>query len=372
MDGFLADRLPEAAALPDGFVESSCDSLAPRATTADADYKVPLIDLERPEELWNWSLPPLAVEISCFAGVGVGARENPGTCLDFLPERDIQEVRVSSTLSSGAPLEASKNVQSPKDESFLNSAPDLDDKSYQGSAVVTQERLESLCRELQSQNKMLMDECQRVSTEGQNMRSDLSMILKDTVKDVNSKLEEQKDECLYQLTENEMLRKKLEHLADEYALAEQQFAQEMKQKILELQLVDLNIQQQQERSTQDQTQMQLYVEQIEEILATEKNLHLQLADDGDKFQQFQDALLKSNELFDSFKQEMEKMASSVKELKKENEFLKSRCEKSDITLVKLVEEREHMKKQLEKAKNQKEKLESLCRSLQAEKKNRTQ
>lgn len=32
------------------------------------------------------------------------------------------------------------------------------------------------------------------------------------------------------------------------------------------------------------------------------------------------------------------------------------------------EQREHMKKQLEKTKNQKEKLESLCRSLQAERK----
>lgn len=32
------------------------------------------------------------------------------------------------------------------------------------------------------------------------------------------------------------------------------------------------------------------------------------------------------------------------------------------------EQREHMKKQLEKTKNQKEKLESLCRSLEAERK----
>ena len=32
------------------------------------------------------------------------------------------------------------------------------------------------------------------------------------------------------------------------------------------------------------------------------------------------------------------MAKLVKELKKENEFLKSKCEKSDIALVKLIEE----------------------------------
>lgn len=32
------------------------------------------------------------------------------------------------------------------------------------------------------------------------------------------------------------------------------------------------------------------------------------------------------------------MAKSIKELKKENGFLKSKCEKSDVTLIELVEE----------------------------------
>ncbi|KAJ6837713.1 alpha-taxilin [Iris pallida] len=239
------------------------------------------------------------------------------------------------------------------------------------SAVAIRERLESLCRELQRQNKMLMDECQRVSSEGHNMRVDLSTKFNDTIKDVGIKLEEQKDECIAQLKENQMLREKLKHLANQYALSEEQFSQKLKQKMLELQLADLKIQQQQERTAQEQTQIQLYVEQVTQLLATEKNLRLQLAADGEKFQQFQDALLKSNEVFETFKQEMEKMAKLIKELKKENEFLKSKCEKSDIALLKLVEERELMKKQFEKVKNQKEKLESLCRSLQAERKNNT-
>nr|GEU93901.1 hypothetical protein [Tanacetum cinerariifolium] len=51
-----------------------------------------------------------------------------------------------------------------------------------------------------------------------------------------------------------------------------------------------------------------------------------------------------------------------------NSFLKRKTEKSDYTLVQLMEERERLKKKLEKTKNQKEKLESLCRSLQAERK----
>ncbi|OAY74311.1 Alpha-taxilin [Ananas comosus] len=234
--------------------------------------------------------------------------------------------------------------------------------------VAVRERLESLCRELQRQNKMLMEECQRVSTEGQNMRLDLSTKFNNAIKDVSSKLEEQKDECLTQLRENEMLRNKLKHLADQYTLAEQQFGQKLKQKILELELADLKIQQHQERSAQEQTQMQLYAEQISQLMATEKSLRLQLAADEEKFRSFQDALSKSNDVFEALKVEMEKMVKLIKELKKENEFLKGKCEKSDVALVKLIEDRELMKKQFEKAKNQKEKLESLCRSLQAERK----
>ncbi|XP_043700611.1 alpha-taxilin isoform X3 [Telopea speciosissima] len=236
------------------------------------------------------------------------------------------------------------------------------------AAIAVRDKLESLCRELQRQNKMLMDECKRVSTEGQSIRQDLSTKFHDAIKDVSNKLEEQKDECLSQLKENEMLRNKLKLLADQYAITEQQFTHKLKQKTLELQIADLKIHQHEEKLTQEQSQMKLYAEQVSQLLATEKNLRLQLAADGEKFQQFQDALSKSNEVFETFKQEIEKMAKSIKELKKENVFLKSKCEKSDFTLIELVEEREHQKKQLEKMKNQKEKLESLCRSLQAERK----
>ncbi|GAV73490.1 Taxilin domain-containing protein [Cephalotus follicularis] len=235
-------------------------------------------------------------------------------------------------------------------------------------AITVRDKLESLCRELQRQNKMLMDECKRVSSEGQNSRLDLSTKFQDAIKDVSIRLEEQKNECLSQLKENEMLRTRLKQFADQYALSEQQFAQKLKQKSLELQIADLKIKQHEEKLVQEQSQMKLYAEQMSQLLATEKNLRLQLTADGEKFQQFQDALVKSNEVFETFKQEIEKMAKSIKELKTENSFLKSKCEKSDVTLIELVEERERMKKQLEKTKNQKDKLESLCRSLQAERK----
>ncbi|XP_057476362.1 uncharacterized protein LOC130764245 isoform X3 [Actinidia eriantha] len=227
------------------------------------------------------------------------------------------------------------------------------------AAITVRDKLESLCRELQRQNKVLMDECKRVTTERQNLRLDLSNKFHDAIKEVSSKLEGQKDECLYQLQENEMLRSKLKQLADQYVLSEQQYAQK---------IAELRSQQHEENLLQEQSQMKVYAEQVSQLLATEKNLRLQLTADGEKFQQFQDALVKSNEVFETFKQEIEKMGKSIKELRKENTFLKRKCDKSDITLIELVEERERMKKQLEKTRNQKGKLESLCRSLQAERK----
>ncbi|KVI09748.1 alpha-taxilin isoform X1 [Cynara cardunculus var. scolymus] len=240
--------------------------------------------------------------------------------------------------------------------------------SERDAAISMRDKLESLCRELQRQNKMLMDECKRVSTESQNLRLDLSNKFQEAIKDVTSKLEEQRDDSLTQLKENEMLRNQLRQKEDQNALIEQQYTQQLKQKTIELQIADLKIQQHEEKLVKEQSQMKTYADQVSQLLATEKNLRLQLTADGEKFQQFQDALVKSNEVFETFKQEIEKMAKSIKELKKENTFLKGKTEKSDITLIQLVEERERMKKQLEKTKNQKEKLESLCRSLQAERK----
>ncbi|CAH1438475.1 unnamed protein product [Lactuca virosa] len=240
--------------------------------------------------------------------------------------------------------------------------------SERDAAITMRDKLESLCRELQRQNKMLMDECKRVSTESQNLRLDLSNKFQEAIKDVTNKLEEQRDDSLTQLKENEMLRNQLKQKEEHNALTVQQYTQQLKQKSLELQIADLKLQQHEEKLVKEQSQMKMYAEQVSQLLATEKNLRLQLTADGEKFQQFQDALVKSNEVFETFKQEIEKMGKSIKELKKENSFLKGKSEKSDMSLIQLVEERERMKKQLEKTKNQKEKLESLCRSLQAERK----
>lgn len=69
------------------------------------------------------------------------------------------------------------------------------------------------------------------------------------------------------------------------------FSLQLKQKSLELQLADLKIKQHEEQIKQEQSQMKIYSNQVSQLLATEKNLRLQLTADGEKFKQFQVSML---------------------------------------------------------------------------------
>ncbi|XP_075513547.1 uncharacterized protein LOC142548849 [Primulina tabacum] len=385
------NQLPEADALPDGFVESS----SPEHVEEEAnDYKEEkLLQLDsrsdvvitdgggasfgEVDENVGDQIDKVIVVADPLEAEAARGEENHDKEKSFDKDMDFQAVRLENVSLTGSAENNKKEVSEVKrknvkrtfktEKEFLEFTLKYQQVIVErDSAIAVRDKLESLCRELQRQNKMLMDECKRVSSDGQNLRTDLSNKFQDAIKEVSNKLEEQKDECLSQLKENEMLKTKLKQLVDQYALSEQQHAQKLKQKTLELQLADLKHRQQEEKLKQEQSQMKPYAEQVAQLLATEKNLRLQLTADSEKFQQFQEALLKSHEVFETFKQEIEKMAKSIKELKKENTFLKSKCEKSDVTLIELADERERLKKQLEKTRNQKEKLESLCRSLQAE------
>lgn len=235
-------------------------------------------------------------------------------------------------------------------------------------SLVLREKLESLCRELQRHNKQLTDECKRIASEEQQKRLDLSTRFHDAIKDVTAKLEDQGDERLRQIKQNELLQEKLRQFAQQYELQEQQYSEQLKAKSLEHQILEVKLKQQEEINKQGEANLQTYTEQIAQLLQTEQDLRGRLALYGEKFEQFQDMLTKSNEVFASFKTQMEKMSKTIKKLEKENLTLQKKCEKSDVSLIELVDERANLKQQLETTKNQKEKLEALCRILQAERK----
>lgn len=397
MEASPATRLPEADALPDGFVESSSADQAPPTSSAPApaaaggsphpalgpDHEAATVD-NGSETLGALSSPSTAADTLRGLDLNVAwePESDPG---QQGPAADIGEakdsMKESFVVEQAEPLATQKESVEPKRKAVKKGSKLEKDRELlelaqryhrvvaeRDAAIAVKEKLESLCREFQRQNKMLKEECQRVSTQGQNFRTDMSDKFENAMKAVGVKLEEQKNECIAQFEENNSLRNKLKELADQYNIIQQKYAHQLKEKTLELELADLKIKQHQAKAAQEHAQMVLYAEQVSQLVSTEKTLRVQLAADGEKFQQFQDALSKSNETFETYRREMEQMVKVIKEFRKQNAALKSKCENSDVALVKLVEEREVMKKQLDKYKNQKEKLESLCRSLQAERK----
>eukprot|EP01112_Ceratiomyxa_fruticulosa_P006757 TRINITY_DN1763_c0_g1_i4.p1 TRINITY_DN1763_c0_g1~~TRINITY_DN1763_c0_g1_i4.p1 ORF type:complete len:349 (+),score=85.39 TRINITY_DN1763_c0_g1_i4:243-1289(+) len=242
------------------------------------------------------------------------------------------------------------------------------DSALQDITKVTnvKNKLEILCRELQKQNKSVMDESRKVGEEEAARRQELSSRFHATINDVTVKLEEQGEERLKQLQENETLREKLRAFVEQYEIREQHFGTQLKAKELEGQLLEAKLKQQLELTMQEALKAQSYKEQLIALNKTEQELRAQLSLYAEKFEQFQETLTKSNDVFATFKGEMEKMSKTIRSLEKDNISLKRKTEQSDLALITLAEERNTLKTQLDQSKLQKKKLESLCRALQLE------
>ncbi|XP_078279006.1 beta-taxilin-like, partial [Rhinoraja longicauda] len=85
-----------------------------------------------------------------------------------------------------------------------------------------------------------------------------------------------------------------------------------------------------------------------------------------KFEEFQTTLSKSNEVFTTFRQEMEKMTKKIKKLEKETTMYRTRWESSNKALLDMVEEKTLRDKEFENLQIKIQRLEKLCRALQTE------
>merc|ERR1712166_1633349 len=229
-------------------------------------------------------------------------------------------------------------------------------------SISVKENLETLCRELQRQNKLVMEESRNVAEQEQQKRTELSEKFQTTISDVSTRLDEQGKERIEQLKE------KLKTFAEQYELREQQFAHQLKTKDLEHQLVQAKLNHQQEIGKQEGTKLEAYQKELETRLLTEKELRQQLVVYNEKFETFQETLSKSNEVFGTFKKEMDKMSKTIRKQDKENLDLRKKAQKSDLELITLYQERDQYKGEAEKAQSQNSSLQSLCKTLQGERK----
>jgi chromosome segregation ATPase len=81
-------------------------------------------------------------------------------------------------------------------------------------------------------------------------------------------------------------------------------------------------------------------------------------------QQVEDTLNNSNDLFLSFRKEMEDMSKKGKRLEKENEGLKRQKDATTANIIRMAEERQDWKKKTESAEKKSEKLMSIIQAMQ--------
>lgn len=244
-------------------------------------------------------------------------------------------------------------------------------------ALLAKSKLEGLCRELQKQAKLVKDECLVRIRDEEEKRREVASKFQTTLLDITAVLEENQARSLQLKEENAQLAQRLKALIEHYDVWEKNVDTVLQQKDLQVQvaathLARVQAQLEQERHSwaiEKQLMMKQVTEsqrQTAELASRESNLREELSSHANKYEEFQGALAQSNNLFRSFKQDMDKMTKKIKKLEKETTQWKLRWESSNKALADLTAEKQSRDKELLAAQQRVITLEKLCRALQME------
>lgn len=125
------------------------------------------------------------------------------------------------------------------------------------------------------------------------------------------------------------------------------------------------------------TQLNIYVEKFKQVCADffvlqsspllgELLRSIQNSNSTSATSQVEETLNNSNDLFLTFRKEMEEMSKKTKRLEKENLNLTRKQEATNRSILEMVEERKEREEELKKLRRKNEHLEKLCRGMQAQ------
>ncbi|XP_061616500.1 alpha-taxilin [Phyllopteryx taeniolatus] len=250
-------------------------------------------------------------------------------------------------------------------------------RNEHSKAILARGKLESLCRELQRHNRTLKEEgIQRTRLE-EEKRKEVTSHFQVTLHDIQVQMEQHNEMNASLHQENTELAEKLKKLHEQYKLREEHIDKVVKHKDLQQQLVNTKLHQAQEllneseerHNTEKHFLLQEALESqrmCELMKQQEGHLKQQLSLYTEKFEEFQTTLSKSNEVFATFKQEMEKMTKKIKKLEKETAMYRSRWESSNKALLEMAEEKSVQDRDFEALQGKVQRLEKLRRALKVE------
>lgn len=217
-------------------------------------------------------------------------------------------------------------------------------------------KLESLCRQLQQQSDSLVEERKRLTETERRRRHELADEYQHTIEDVKKKMDQQANERSRLARENEELRNNFKKFFERYDGREKELLEQQKEREAEVAALNCKLEEFAMHYKQEATRETIAQREHDELQKAENVLRSQLQEYSNKFNNFQDALSKSDKVLGQYKRQKNKMQRRVEVLEKENQDLKIRSEKRLATIVK---EREVLVRE-------KEKLQEKCRGLQSE------
>ncbi|XP_037097187.1 taxilin beta b isoform X1 [Syngnathus acus] len=252
-------------------------------------------------------------------------------------------------------------------------------QSEHSRAVLARSKLEGLCRELQRHNKTLKEETLQRCREDDLKRKEITTHFQGTLSDIQTQIEEHSNRNIKLCQENSALAEKLKNLITQYDQREANLEKvfkhrDLKEKLLDTKLTQSNMflkEAQEKHKLERELLLQKaaeYRSQAKFLKETEVELKAQLDMYSKKFDEIQGTVSKSNSVYSSFKQDMDKMAKKMKKLEKECQSWKSRFDGCSRNLVEMVADKTVRDKELELLNIKNQKLENLCRALQNERK----
>ncbi|KAB1275702.1 Beta-taxilin [Camelus dromedarius] len=267
--------------------------------------------------------------------------QTPEEKLDFLFKKYAELLDEHRTEQKKLKLLQKKQVQIQKEKDQL--------QSEHSRAVLARSKLESLCRELQRHNKTLKEETLQRAREEEEKRKEITSHFQSTLTDIQAQIEQQSERNMKLCQENTELAEKLKSIIDQYELREEHLDKIFKHRELQQKLVDAKLEQAQEMMKEAEEQHKREKEyllnqaaewklQAKVLKEQETVLQAQLTLYAGRFEEFQSTLTKSNEVFATFKQEMDKTTKKMKKLEKDTATWKSRFENCNKALLDMIEE----------------------------------
>jgi len=200
-----------------------------------------------------------------------------------------------------------------------------------------------LCKELQSKQKILEEENNRLAEEEAARRVELESSCEATIQGVKEKMELQEEQCLARQKENDELKEQYENFHVKYEEREKALVEQEEMRTKEMNNFRQRLEERKKDHLNEVRKTDELVKENERLMEIETKLRNQIQNYADSFNNVQQALEKSNHDFEGHKVQMCTLQKEMQELQEDNEETRAlikkgpQLKKQIMVLTKLLE-----------------------------------